>query len=116
MAAPADHAAVVLDVPGGDLARAVDALRRSAPGIEIVAVRQGGAPSEEALAVFPLGTCYARNRGAAATEAPALSFLDSDVMVPAEFSESVLAALERAPAASVVEGTLAFRRNEFDAA
>jgi hypothetical protein len=116
VAAPTDLAAVVLDVPGGDLARAVDALRRSAPGIEIVAVRQGGAPSEEALAVFPLGTCYARNRGAAATASRALSFLDSDVMVPADFATSVLAALERAPAASVVDGTLGFSRTEFDAA
>jgi hypothetical protein len=116
LAAPADLAAVVLDVPGGDLARAVEALHRSAPGIGVVAVRQGGEPSEEALAVFPLGTCYARNRGAAATEARALSFLDSDIMVPADFATSVLAALEQAPAASVVEGTLAFRRDEFEAA
>lgn len=116
MAAPTDLAAVVLDVPGGDLGGAVEAVRRSAPGIELVAVRQGGDPSEQALAVFPLGTCYARNRGAAATEARALSFLDSDIFVPADFATSVLAALERAPAASVVEGTLSFRRDEFYAA
>ena len=107
---------MVLDVPGGDLARAVDAVRRSAPGIEVVAIRQGGAGSEEVLAVFPLGTCYARNRGASATTSRALAFLDSDVMVPADFATSVLVALEPAPAASVVEGTLAFRRDEFDAA
>lgn len=116
MAAPPELAAVVLDVPGGDLGGALEAIRRSAPEIEVVAVRQGGGPSEDTLTVFPLGTCYARNRAAAVTNARALAFLDSDVLVPAGFATSVLAALERAPAASVVDGTLAFRRDDFEAA
>jgi len=64
LAAAADLAVVVLDVPGG---RPV--VRPAAS--EVVFVRQGGD-------VFPLGTCYARNRGALLTSAPLLAFRDSD--------------------------------------
>lgn len=113
MAAPSELAAVVLDVPGGDLGRAVSSLRNL--GADVVAVRQGGHTSGAYLEVFPLGTCYARNRGAAATEARALAFLDSDAIVEPSFVSSMLAALERAPAA-VTAPALAFRRREFEAA
>ena len=70
MAAAADVALVVLEVPG---ARA----RPPAAG-EVVVVRQDEGPPGDALEVFPLGTCYARNRGAALTSAPVLTFVDSD--------------------------------------
>ena len=113
MAAPSELAAVVLDVPGGDLGRAVSSLRDL--GADVVAVRQGGPASGADLEVFPLGTCYARNRGAAATEARALTFLDSDAVVEPSFVSSMLSALERAPAA-VTAPALAFRRLEFEAA
>ena len=113
MAAPSELAAVVLDVPGGDLGRAVSSLRSL--GADVVAIRQGRHASGADLDVFPLGTCYARNRGAAATEAPALAFLDSDAIVEPSFVPSVLAALDGAPAA-VDETALAFRRREFEAA
>ena len=113
MAVPPELAAVVLGVPEGDLGRAVSSLHGF--GIEVVAVTQGGHASGADLDVFPLGTCYARNRGAAATEASALAFLDSDAIVEPSFVPSVLAALEGAPAA-FDKTALAFRRREFEAA
>jgi hypothetical protein len=69
----AELAVVVLDVPGGDVAKA----RRRYPDAEIIVVTQQRT-ADDALPVFPLGSCYARNRGAAATDAPQLAFIDSD--------------------------------------
>ena len=71
LADAADRAVVVLDVPGGD----VDAVRRLFPDSELVVVTQHNGRS--GLRVFPLGTCYARNRGAELTAAPELVFVDS---------------------------------------
>ena len=71
MAAPADVALVVLDVPGARPRRLPDAA-------EAVVVRQHEGPPGDAVDVFPLGTCYARNRGALLTTAPVLTFVDSD--------------------------------------
>jgi hypothetical protein len=70
LAAAADVAVVVLEVPG--------ARRATPPGAsETVTVRQEG-EAPDAFEVFPLGTCYARNRGAALTTVPTLTFVDSD--------------------------------------
>jgi len=63
----------VLDVPGGSVERAL-AHRR---GAEVAVVRQYEGPPGRALDVFPLGTCYAWNRGALVTTAPLLTFVDS---------------------------------------
>ena len=71
MAAGADVALVVLDVPGAGPAPLPDAA-------EVAVVRQHEGPPGDALDVFPLGTCYARNRGALVTTAPMLTFVDAD--------------------------------------
>ena len=41
-------------------------------------MRQHEGQPGDALDVFPLGTCYARNRGALVTRAPMLTFVDAD--------------------------------------
>jgi hypothetical protein len=73
LADAAERAYVVLDVPGGDVNGMVTALGKDA---EVVVVSQERSGADR-LGVFPLGTCYARNRGAEMTHAGELAFLDS---------------------------------------
>jgi len=83
-AAP-EHAFVVLAVPGGDVEATVARLAARDESAEIVIVRQGQDEGD----VFPLGTCYARNRGADATIARTLIFVDSaDERPPLEFGRA----------------------------
>jgi hypothetical protein len=122
LAATPELAVVVLDLPGGDAENTVQSVTTAAASarlqVEAIVTRQTAGPvlAATTLDVFPLGTCYARNRGAAATGAPLLAFLDSGQIVDESFCRAVVDELQDASAILFAGDAIACRRDDFAAA
>jgi hypothetical protein len=95
-------------------ARTVESVRLAAEGagvaVEIVTVDEltaGAATAEDALAVMPLGSAYARNRGLERSCGDLVAFLDAGVIVAPEWAQRIIESFAGESAPDAVVGARA---------